>query len=401
MSMMHSRRRFLATLSSAGAAALIGPARSSAQEAPPETTTIRLVKSPSICIAPQYVAGELLRAEGFTDIRYVPSDAGLGQSAAMARGDVDLAMHFAAPLIIPIDGGEKITVVGGVHVGCFELIATERIRSIKDLKGRAVGVQGLGAATHVFLSTMAAHVGLNPAKDINWVTSPTITPRELFVDGKIDAFLSFPPEPQALRASKTGQVVVNSSVDRPWSQYFCCMLAGNRDFIQKHPIATKRAARHPEGDRLLRHRSDGGGAPHGRRRLLEPVRSRASDREGGALQRWRDYDPDDTLRFYSLRLREAGMIKSTPGRIIAEGTDWRVFQRTQARAEELIVRPALLRLRPLRWRSGSVLHVYDVSRTAPQQPALPKIGAGAGICADLAGRRAGGADATSAARWWL
>ena len=39
--------------------------------------------------------------------------------------------------------------------------------------------------------------------------------------------------------------------------------------------------------------------------------------------KWRDYDPEDTLRFYALRLREAGMIKSNPNRIIAESTDWR------------------------------------------------------------------------------
>ena len=169
--MMHSRRRFLATLSSAAVAGLVGTrARSLAQEGPPETTAIKLVRSPSICLAPQYIAGELLHAEGFTDIRYVPSDGGIGQSAAMASGDIDLTLHFAAPLIIPIDRGEKITIVGGVHVGCFELIATERIHSIRDLKGKAVGVQGLGAATHIFLSTMAAHVGLDPSSDINFVT---------------------------------------------------------------------------------------------------------------------------------------------------------------------------------------------------------------------------------------
>jgi NitT/TauT family transport system substrate-binding protein len=39
--------------------------------------------------------------------------------------------------------------------------------------------------------------------------------------------------------------------------------------------------------------------------------------------RWRDYDPEDTLRFYALRLHEAGMIKSNPNKIIADGTDWR------------------------------------------------------------------------------
>ena len=39
--------------------------------------------------------------------------------------------------------------------------------------------------------------------------------------------------------------------------------------------------------------------------------------------KWRDYDPEDSLRFYALRLHEAGMIKSSPTRIIADGTDWR------------------------------------------------------------------------------
>src|SRR2546426_4115144 len=37
--------------------------------------------------------------------------------------------------------------------------------------------------------------------------------------------------------------------------------------------------------------------------------------------RWREYDPEDTVRFYALRLQEAGMIKSSPQKIIAEGTD--------------------------------------------------------------------------------
>jgi NitT/TauT family transport system substrate-binding protein len=39
--------------------------------------------------------------------------------------------------------------------------------------------------------------------------------------------------------------------------------------------------------------------------------------------RWREYEPEDSLRFYALRLRESGFIKSTPQKIIAEATDWR------------------------------------------------------------------------------
>jgi NitT/TauT family transport system substrate-binding protein len=323
MPTVQNRRRFLAALSSASAAGLLG-GPTDAQEAPLETTTIRLVKSPSLCSAPQYGATELLHAEGFTDVRYVISDSGLNQSKAIARGEVDLSLDFSSPLLIAIDAGERITIVGGVHVGCFELFATERIRTIADLKGRTVGVQDFGTSTHVFLSTMAAHVGLDPVKDINWVTSPTVAPMELFAEGKIDAFLGFPPEPQELRARNIGHVVVNSSVDRPWSQYFCCMLAGNKDFVRKNPVATKRVLR-----AILKATDFCVNDPAGTARRM--VEAGFAARYDYALQtlkevpynKWREYDPEDTMRFYALRLREAGMIKSSPSKIIAEAADWR------------------------------------------------------------------------------
>jgi NitT/TauT family transport system substrate-binding protein len=70
-------------------------------------------------------------------------------------------------------------------------------------------------------------------------------------DGKIDAYLGFPPDPQELRAKKVGHVVVNSATDRPWSQYFCCMVAANREFVRRNPAATKRALRAIlKGDRI-------------------------------------------------------------------------------------------------------------------------------------------------------
>ena len=82
--------------------------------------------------------------EGFTDVQYVVSDAGIGQSRALARGEVDFSLNFAAPLVIPIDAGEAISIIAGVHSGCFELFGNEGIRSIADLKGKTVGVQEPG-----------------------------------------------------------------------------------------------------------------------------------------------------------------------------------------------------------------------------------------------------------------
>jgi NitT/TauT family transport system substrate-binding protein len=324
MQMTQNRRRFLATLSSVGAAGLVGASHSSGQEAPLETTTVRLAKITGTCIAPQYLAEEFLRLEGFTDVKYVLSDAGVGRSQSIARGEVDFSMNFAAPLVISIDTGEPITIIAGVHPGCFELFGNERIRGIADLKGKSVGVQGLGGSPHVFLAAMAAHVGLDPLKDINWVTDQSTTPKELFAQGKIDAFLGFPPEPQEMRARKIGRVIVSSAIDRPWSQYFCCMLAGNKEFIRKHPVATKRVLRAilkatdlcaSEPTRVAQHIVDAGFTPRYDYALqaLKEI----------PYMKWRDYDPEDTIRFYALRLREIGMIKSSPNKIIADSADWR------------------------------------------------------------------------------
>jgi len=209
----------------------------------------------------------------------------------------------------------------------MELVGTERVRAIRDLKGKTVAVNGRGAPDHMFLASMAAYVGLAPQKDITWVTSPPAEAVQLLTEGKIDALMAFPPLVQELRAKRIGHVVVSSTVDRPWSQYFCCMVVGHREFVRKHPVATKRAvraivkatdlcAREPE--RVAQFLVDKGYV----------------SRYDTALQVikelpynvWREYDPEDTVRFYALRLHEAGMLKSSPQKLIAQGTDWRFLK---------------------------------------------------------------------------
>jgi NitT/TauT family transport system substrate-binding protein len=324
MQVIQKRRDFLASLSAAGAAGLLGRRASLADEAPLETTALRLVRTSGICVAPIYIAEELLRAEGFADIRYVSAPGGVASAEVVARGDADFLLTFAAPLLIPMDAGARLTAIAGAHVGCFELYANDTVRRIADLKGKSVGVQAIGSSQHVFLASMATYVGLDPNSDINWVTSSSPKPKELFAEGKIDAFLGFPPEPQEMRARNIGHVIVNSALDSPWSQYFCCMVAGNTDFVREHPVATKRVLR-----AILKAADFCAADPEGAARRL--VDGGFTQRYDHALQtltdlpydRWRDYDPEDTMRFYGLRLHEAGMITSSPNAIIAEGTDWR------------------------------------------------------------------------------
>jgi NitT/TauT family transport system substrate-binding protein len=301
-------------------------------EPPPETTRLRLFRSPSLCVTPQFVAEELLRAEGFTDVQYVEGPGVVSAERLLAAGEIDINSQYSAPLIIRIDAGEPVAFLSGLHIGCFELFGTERVRGIRDLKGKTVAVLELGSVQHVFVASMAAYVGLDPRRDIQFVTPPPTEAKRLLAAGKIDAFLGFPPDPQELRAKKIGHVVVSSTLDRPWSQYFCCMIAGNREFVRFHPVATKRAVRALlkanqicalEPERAARIAVD-------RAARLDPNRS-TSEQFEYTLQtvkeipyaKWRDYDPEDTLRFYALRLHEVGMIKSSPQKILAQGTDWR------------------------------------------------------------------------------
>ena len=322
---MITRREFLKDMALASAASTLGYARELlAAEPPPETTRIRIVRSPAICFAPLYVAEDLLRAEGFTDVQYVKGDGGLNDDKMIAKGDADLMAGFAGRHILALDAGDPIVVLAGMHPGCYELFATQEIRSIRDLKGKQVAVTQLTSGRHILLAVMALNVGLDPRKDIRWVTEPAQKSIELFAAGKIDGFMSFPPEHLELRAKKVGHVLVNTTTERPWSQYFCCMIASNREFVRKHPVAAKRALR-----AILKANEICTSEPQRAGKLLvdkgytKNVEHAVQTIKELPYDKWHDYDAADTLRFYALRMHEAGMIKTSPQKIIAQGGDWR------------------------------------------------------------------------------
>jgi NitT/TauT family transport system substrate-binding protein len=309
----------------AGAASTLGYGRELlAAEPPPETKRIRLMQIGGVCVAPQYVAEDILPGEGFTDVQYVKAPGPAGIYPKLAAGEVDISMAFIAPFVVQVEAGAPIVMLAGIHPGCYELFATNGIRTIKELKGRSVSIPEQNGAHQLFISTIVSHVGLDPKRDIKWIVQPPAESMRQLAEGKIDALVGFPPVPQELRAKKIGQVILNSVLDRPWSNYFCCVVAGNREFVKKHPVATKRAIR-----ALLKGNHVCATEPEKTARFL--VNRGFTANYDYALQamkelpyaRWRDFSTEDSVRFFALRLQESGFIKSSPKKIIAEGTDWR------------------------------------------------------------------------------
>ena len=328
-----TRREFLGGVALAGTAGLIGliPEAASA-EPPPETKTIRLVFDPvwsALCYSPVMVAAPLLRGEGFTDVRYVKMIKGTTiEVHTLAAGAADMAATFPTDLIRSLDAGVPFVTLMPVHGGCVELVATERIKTLRDLKGRIVTAEEeMTAGEAGFLANMLAYVGMDPRNDVHWVVNPPEKGMRLLAEGKVDAYIAVPPAPQKMQARKIGHVVFNAATDRPWSQYACCMMAARREFVQKYPVATKRALRAiAKGVQIC------GSAPERSARFLMDQKFNLGSTYDETLQVlkdvryapfWRDYDPEASLLAHALLMHEIGFIKQEPQKIIAQGTDWR------------------------------------------------------------------------------
>jgi NitT/TauT family transport system substrate-binding protein len=324
-----NRREFIKKTTLTGAAAYIGIGSDygmAAVEPPPETTTIRFQAFRPTCWVPQLVAEPLLRKEGFKDIQYSKHEKPFEAYNDMIAGKMDFTAGFASSIIRAIEPGSQLVFIAGLHAGCYSLIASDKIKTVRGLKGKKVWAWSTRDAGPVdFFKSLVAYVGLDPDNDIQYVEVPSDEALELFKRGKIDAFMSFPPGPQQLKAAGIGHALVDTNVDRPWSQYFCCMIIGRRDFIKNNPVATKKVLRSiltandmvsqdPEMaaqllvDRKLRKGAD--------QKILAQAFSEIP------YDKWRHYSPEDTIHFYGLRLREFGATKYSPNEIISKNTDW-------------------------------------------------------------------------------
>jgi len=343
-----SRRAFLRVAASVGAvgagAVLLGACGSDdgnggpastpgiVADPPPETTTIRLSKNTSNPRwAPFYLAEPFLAAEGFTDVQYIDVPPGSGTSGGgfqqIAAGEVDITLHMASSVTVAADADDRLVVLAGVHNSVFELFGNERVQSLRDLKGKRIWILKRDDPTDWVYSQMAAllaYVGIDLEHEVEFVEVTFADAVSQIVDGTIDAWLATRPYSTATRNANIGHVVVDGPMDPPWSQYFGLMATGNRDFVEKHPAATKRAlrailkaadvcAREPE--RAARYIVDKGLTPFAYEQALDAI-------TGVSFAAWREFNPEDTVRFYALRFREAGLVKSRPDELIARATDW-------------------------------------------------------------------------------
>ena len=326
------RREFIRNTCLTGTALYMGMGSTNglaAIEPPPETTRIRIRQWRPACWAPIHVAEPLLREEGFTDIQY-PSGPGPKSVDMFKNGEIDITPTFAPFGMVFVEKTDTpITFLSGLHVGCYSLIGSERINTVNDLKGKTVWTGSVeNNGPHMFFKTIASYVGLNPDTDVKYVWVGKNEAMKLYMDGKIDAFMSFPPGPQELMAKGVGNILIDTNIDRPWSQYFCCMIIGHNDFVKNNPIATRRALR-----AILKANDIVAKDPQYTLEVLQRKKIWKKSETKYILQslkeipyeKWREYNPEETIRFYALRLHEIGLLKTPPMEFIKKYTDWSIL----------------------------------------------------------------------------
>jgi NitT/TauT family transport system substrate-binding protein len=318
------RRRFLQSVSVLGAAATFGWRSDIRAEPSPETDRIRLVRAPGICIAPQYIAEDFLRMEGFRQIEYVEVQQN-NAATVLIDGRADFSLDTVYSIVPLLDAGNDLKVLAGIHAGCYALVGNDRVEHIRDLVGKRIAISVTGGPDHTFIASILAYVGMKPQTQIRWIVSGSVPDSmRLFMAGDADAFLASAPQPQEIVRRNAGRVLVDSTHDRPWSQYFCCMAIATGQFSQKNPIATKRVLRAILKASDLCDREPELAAGIIADRGYEPRRAIGVEvLKSLPYDRWREANPEDTLRFYALRLHEVGMLRSSPENLIERCVDWR------------------------------------------------------------------------------
>jgi NitT/TauT family transport system substrate-binding protein len=169
-----------------------------------------------------------------------------------------------------------------------------------------------------------ANAGLNPARDVTFVTRPgplaQLTPP--FNEGKFDGFWAGLPVLYQARAAKLGHEISNMMMDKPWSENYCCGVGANRNFVQKNPVATKRALR-----ALMKASDEAESQPAAAARYIVDKGYRPnyddvvqSFKEMGH-NRWREMDHEASARFWLGSLQASGLLKGAPEKLLSENVN--------------------------------------------------------------------------------
>jgi NitT/TauT family transport system substrate-binding protein len=165
----------------------------------------------------------------------------------LALGSYDITHHLVMYFLKPIEQGLDVRFLGGVHNGCLRVQTgvNSPIHKIQDLKGKRIGVPGMGTPPFVFANRVLGTHGVDPSTDIQWKVFPAGELGLALSKGEVDAVADAEPIGTLLISQGTARNVegMDEARDEPYASEYCCEIIANGKWIDANPDSAARATR--------------------------------------------------------------------------------------------------------------------------------------------------------------
>jgi NitT/TauT family transport system substrate-binding protein len=197
------------------------------------------------CEAPIFTAVEkgFFKEEGL-EVEMVKCD-WKNYKDVLALGGYDITHHLIMYFLKPLEQGLDVKFTGGIHRGCLRVQAAVNgpIHSVRDLRGKRIGVPGMGTPPFIFANRVLGANGIDPSREITWLVFPAGELGLALDKGEVDAIANSEPIGSMLIAQGKVKNIADQAVDMPYADEYCCAVIVNGKFLARNPKASAAATR--------------------------------------------------------------------------------------------------------------------------------------------------------------
>src|SRR5437764_3979778 len=163
----------------------------------------------------------------------------------LALGGFDITHHLVMYFLKPLEQGLDVKITGGIHRGCLRVQAgmNSSVSKIQHLRGKRIGVPGMGTPPFIFANRVLGTNGIDPGKEITWKVFPAGELGLALDKGEIDAVADSEPIGSLLVAEGKVKNVADQAQDMPYKNEYCCAVIANGKFLKANPRAAAGATR--------------------------------------------------------------------------------------------------------------------------------------------------------------
>ncbi len=197
------------------------------------------------CEAPIFVAVEkgFFKEEGL-EVSLVKCE-WANYKDVLALGGFDITHHLVMYFLKPIEQGLNVKFTGGIHRGCLRVQAGTKgnINTVQDLRGKRIGVPGMGTPPFIFANRVLGARGIDAGKEITWRVFPAGELGLALEKGEVDAVADSEPIGSLLLAEGKVKNIADQANDAPYKDEYCCAVIVSGKFLAAQPKAAAGATR--------------------------------------------------------------------------------------------------------------------------------------------------------------